>query len=243
MKKNIIYLVILILALGLIACVPAHIEKESVVVNDKAGEDKNNPSPTTISKDGTDPVNVTLEGDQKNKIFLSYRSAIGYDIDYDDSFTISNKNETDSYTVDNPDPNIYPYIYLNISRFKISSDKNKTKSENADITPIYDLNGNLSGYFTNNNFEVKLSDTQNILGYIQYSPKDTVPIESVKVGKYNALHYTITSGKKWNSPVSEFYFITNKDYVYSFELHYFLEATEGYAVKMKAMLDTFRIRD
>jgi hypothetical protein len=115
---------------------------------------------------------------------------------------------------DNPDPELYPYVYVRISR----QDKPASDSTTQNDTPSfakYDVSGNITGYVA-----------------IEFS-------SDVTIGGYNAKLYHFTSGKDWNSTTNNIYQIEHGDYIYEILTQTFIEAEEGYGARIQAMLDTF----
>ncbi len=62
------------------------------------------------------PVTIEIEG-MKETINVLWHTGDGYGIMYDaDRFEYSDKDGTDTFVAENPDPAIYPYVYVSISR-------------------------------------------------------------------------------------------------------------------------------
>lgn len=87
--------------------------------DDGATKDTNTNSDTNSSTNKSEPVKLTIliEGTEETidgKLFLS---DLGYNLIYDsERFTYTNVEGIDSFMATNSDPEIYPYVYLNINR-------------------------------------------------------------------------------------------------------------------------------
>jgi hypothetical protein len=116
----------------------------------------------------------------------------------------------------------YAYqVDYDIERFKVSN------KDGADIYMAENSNPDLYPYVYMSVSESKMPNTIN--------PEQT------KIGNYDAKYAIVTEGKKWNSKVTEYYEVTVGYMTYLIELHYYLEASEGYGARLRAMLNTFRV--
>lgn len=72
------------------------------------------------------PVTIEIEG-MKEVIYALLYAGDGYEIMYDaDRFEYSDKDGSDTFVAENPDPAIYPYVYLSINHIE-----NKSASDYA----------------------------------------------------------------------------------------------------------------
>ncbi len=228
MKKKLVMIFISISVIGLSGCSAAKAEKGPVVVNETTQKYSNEITITNEKSDTStdrfaensnekDSVQqndlpsesesfestIELEGNKESITCKTYTSKAGYQIDYDiDRFTVTSNDEGDSFTAENPDLEVYPYVYLNINRQALT-----TEDKKAAIS----------------------------------IPKNASGIEEVTIGEYKAKHYKVTDGTEWNSTITEFYTITDNQYVYEISLQYFTEAAEGYGARLRAMLSTFKL--
>lgn len=260
MKKRIIVTLFLISAISLIGCTKSPVEKKSVVVKDskeaitsaitvKPTSSASEATPTTgpseqeanaednsTDTDETFPLTIQLEGTEEIISAKKYQSKLGYQMFYDvNRFTVTDSDGIDLYTAPNSDPDIYPYIYLNISRNDIPTD-------DTVFTKVTNDKSNLTGYIANNYYNLKPGDKDSLYGYILTEESSVSPIDTVRIGEYEALHYTVINGKAWNSPITEFFYITTDQYIYSFTANYYTEAAEGFGVRIHAMMDTFKMQ-
>lgn len=162
----------------------------------------------------TKKLTIQIEGMEEEINGVVYHSDLGYQITYDkDRFKFTRPIENvDSFTADNPDPELYPYVFINIRRIK-----NNTKDNNhSSDLPQWALQNDVSQSF-----------------HITPDQMAEVPF-----GKYTALYYHSTSGEEWNSTVNNYYVVENGDYSYFIDTQYFLEAAEGYGARIDAMLKT-----
>lgn len=175
---------------------------------------------------------IELEGMEETVNYKYYESSLGYRMAYDkDRFTVSSKYDVDSFIAENPDPEIYPYVYIKISKLPISAsyligtisgEFSTEKPKDSDWTEVYDENNNVIGYSSPKKYEIAQQDT-------------------VKLGDYEVEHYKVQEGTDWNSAIRNFYFIKKDQNIYRIETQYFLEAEEGYGARISAMLDTFSL--
>jgi hypothetical protein len=156
---------------------------------------------------------VTLEGMEEEVNYSTYQSDYGYQMDYDvDRFTVTSENGMDTFMAENLDPELYPYVFINVK-------KSEYKGEKADLS-IGDHN-------------LSVFDEYSKQTLFTNAPKD-----NVKLGDYDAIHFEVIDGDQWNSLVRHIYLIRFDKIYYVIETNYFLEASEGYGVRIKAMLDT-----
>lgn len=227
MKKKLVLIFISISVIGLSGCSAAKAEKGPVVVNETTQkysdeititDEKSDASTDRFAdnsneKDSVQQNNlpsesesfestIELEGNKESIICKTYTSKSGYQIDYDiDRFTVTSNDAGDSFTAENPDPEVYPYVYLSVNRHALTTEEKNAVS----------------------------------------IPKNASDIEEVTIGEYKAKHYKVTEGMEWNSTLTEFYSITDNQYMYEISLQYFTEAAEGYGARLKAMLNTFKL--
>ncbi len=156
---------------------------------------------------------VMIEGMEEDVNYSTYQSEYGYQMNYDAArFTVTSENGIDTFMAENPNPDIYPYVFINITK----SEYTKEKRDLRGIIYVYDEATNQT-LFTD-------------------SPKD-----NVKIGAYDAVHFEVIDGNEWNSLVKHIYLITFEKNYYVIETNYFLEASEGYGTRIEAMLDTLII--
>jgi len=77
---------------------------------------------------------------------------------------------------------------------------------------------------------------------IEINDSSSYSVDTVEVSDYTAVHYTTTSGSEWNSSVTEYFFITTDQYIYTLTANYFTDATEGFGARFRGMMDTFIIQ-
>ncbi|NLO09005.1 MAG: hypothetical protein GX129_03945 [Clostridiales bacterium] len=158
---------------------------------------------------------VMLEGMEEEVNYLTYQSEYGYQMAYDiDRFTVTSENGIDTYMAENINPELYPYVFVNIYKSKFD-DGNR------------DFSGDLKLFDKASNETVTFSS----------------PMENVKLGNYDAIHYEYIHGNQWNSLVRHIYVISLENDYYVIHTNYFLEASEGYGVRIEAMLDTIVIEE
>ena len=145
MKKISIIMLFIFTALTIYGCSKAEIEKNPVIFEDSTKseigtvltENSNNekkPSETTDEtsettgetdannqtdeiSDETITLTIELEGMTETINATYFTSKYGYRMAYDiDRFTVTNEDGVDSFMTSNPNPELYPYVYLNISR-------------------------------------------------------------------------------------------------------------------------------
>ncbi len=178
---------------------------------------------TDEAKDASQPVKpaeeakkltIQIEGMEEEINGMVYHSDLGYQITYDkDRFKFARLVENiDSFTADNPDPELYPYVYVNIRRIDNSV---KDNNHSSDLP------------------QWAISDNNTLNTHITPDMMEEVPF-----GNYTALHYRSTAGNEWNSTVNNYYVIEYGNYYYFIETQYFLEAAEGYGARIDAMLKT-----
>jgi len=202
---------------------------------------KNNSS---TSSDETFPYTIELEGTKETINGKKYQSKLGYQMLYDaDRYTITSEDGIDSYMAPNSDPILYPYLYLNVSRSELPTElkTEKSDSEHPDFIKVTDSIGNFSGYIAYD-YTKLVPEYKDSIIVNDGSSSSKYPVDTVKVGDYNAVHYTTTSGSEWNSSITEFFFITTDKYIYTLTSNYYTEATEGCAGRFRAMIDTFKIQ-
>lgn len=186
---------------------------------------------------------IELEGMEETINCKTFQSALGYQIFYDiDRFKVTSEDGVDSFMAENPDPELYPYVYLNISRTEYPSAVETIDSSDSQWEKVVDKSGKMVGYVSKSFTKVVMDDKNNIVGYLNGDNSDPVDLENVKIGDYDAYHYSVKEGNEWNSAVRNYYFIKTDHYVYSFETQYFLEAAEGFGARILAMMDTFQLQ-
>lgn len=233
MKKLFIIFLVTAIAISFYGCKKAEIEKNPEVIpqDPKSTEpviDKNGALVNTDGEDNADDADnpdieivkytIEIEGMQEEINGKEYHSNLGYKLIYDfDRFQVSSSEQgSDIYMADNPDPELYPYTYININRY----DSDTWINDKKDLWT-----------------KVKTFD-RNVNGYIA-----TEQLEDTIIGDYEAKHYKLALGSDWNSIINHYYVIEHGDYYYTIETQYFLEAAEGYGARMQAMMDTFTLDD
>lgn len=181
---------------------------------------------------------INLEGMDETVNYTNYTSDMGFKISYDNErFTVSEDYEYVSFMASNPDPSIYPYVFLNISRYDLPkianiSDEQREESHN---NPNYKRNEADKIYW------YVLPVKNNKIHYAQIKGSDSDVIDTIfseDINGHTAFTYTIKQGKDWNSAVRKYYFITLDSYVYKIEIQYFVEAEEGFGTRLQAMVKT-----
>ncbi|NLL00007.1 MAG: hypothetical protein GX271_05010 [Clostridiales bacterium] len=253
MKKLIIISMFCIISLNLLGCSKAELEEKPLVVEDssdtnidvsepdleqdnqkilenqseitdietnsqettdgKSSIDNNQGDPE--SRETTKPYKaiVMVEGMEEEVNYQTYQSENGYQMAYDvDRFTVTSENGIDTYMAENINPEIYPYVFISIYKSEFD-DKNRGFS------------GNLQLVDKKTNEVVTFNASE----------------ENVKLGSYDAIHYQYIHGNQWNSLVRHIYVISLEKIYYVIHTNYFLEASEGYGARIKAMLDTIVI--
>ncbi len=84
-----------------------------------------------------EPVTIEIEG-MEETIYGLWHTGDGYKILYDvDRFEYSDKDGSDAFIAENPDPAMYPYVYLSINRLENKSASDYVK----ELTDILSENG------------------------------------------------------------------------------------------------------
>jgi hypothetical protein len=157
-------------------------------------------------------MNVSIEGTEERVQGKRYKSKQGYEIVYDsERFKRESQENTDSFLADNPDPTIYPYIYVNISRLEDTTVEEYSK----ELYKRLSKEGHRSVTISN--------DTEKG----QDSSKD--------------VQVTVQTGYNWDSVIRKYRVIGEAGKVFLIETQYYLEAEEGYGVRIEAMIDTFYV--
>ncbi len=175
---------------------------------------------TTDHEDGSEDVvklTIELEGMEEEINGKRFTSSLNYQIIYDvDRFQVDETEDGfDSFMADNPNPEIYPYVYLNIYR------KDKTTWDKSITSDSDSSEGSLWSSL--------------MIGNAYY-------LDEVSIGSHQAKHYHTSPGNQWNSIVKDYYIIEQGEYYYVLETQYFLEAAEGYGARMRAMMDTIEFK-
>lgn len=181
---------------------------------DTSSVDKNQDSSKNESNETFKGI-IMLEGTEEEVNYRTYHSQFGYTMDYDvDRFTVTSENGIDTYIAENANPDLYPYVFIRITKSEYTEGK-------------IEISGNI--YVD----DEKLNETLST----------NVPNDNVKIGDYDAIHFKFIDGNEWNSLVKHIYIIILEKNYYVIETNYFLEASEGYGVRIKAMLDTLVIEE
>lgn len=174
MKKT-IYVLSIITVIGFTGCSKADIEKKPVSITEETNlEDKiaetlvNNDlneegaeeeekgikgeTEGEIKKDEvSEPIIIEIEG-MEETINGVWHTGEGYKIAYDvDRFQYSNKDDADTFIAENPDPAIYPYVYLSVKHLGEKSVSDYTKE--------------LSDQLSKDDFQVELTTESSIGKY------------------------------------------------------------------------------
>lgn len=203
----------------------------------KTDEDKNNPKDTStdpshsqmqpkssyISEEAV-KLAFELEGMKEEIDGSLYISSLGYQMVFDpERFTVTSYSSgIDSYEADNPNPDLYPYVFLTISQYDAPPEEKDALSEVENDAPID------KDKLVWDSIKVDSLD-----GYM-----NAEYMGDVKIGDYTAKHYKTLNGSEWNSVVKNYYQITYGKYIYLIDIQYFLEAAEGYGARIMAMLNT-----
>jgi|GEM_PF-1966989 len=176
---------------------------------DRASEDRS--AAGEVSETDED-MNVSIEGTEERVQGKRYKSKQGYEIVYDsERFKRESQENTDSFLADNPDPTIYPYIYVNISRLEDTTVEEYSK----ELYKRLSKEGHRSVTISN--------DTEKG----QDSSKD--------------VQVTVQTGYNWDSVIRKYRVIGEAGKVFLIETQYYLEAEEGYGARIEAMIDTFYV--
>lgn len=211
-----------------------NITAEADINTDSASTD------TEYSSEDTFTRSVEIEGTSENITCKTYYSSLGYQMDYDvDRFTVSSENELDTFLTENPDPDLYPYIFINVSKTnakgKIKAKDNDycyvTKNDNG--TLYYGIETVNDPYNTMDNGEGKKSSS-NTEELFNFGSTHTM------IGNTDVPGYIFYYGKEWNSRIQTIYFIEKDDYIYIIETQYYTEATEGYGTRINDLLKSFQ---
>ena len=134
MKKLSIIFLTLATTLTIYGCAKADIEKNPVLIEgpfqneigpeigNETGNAIGNQSETESTEDknsSNEPFELTisLEGMEETFQAKYHNSKLGYRIAYDiERFTVTEEKDSDSFIAQNPNPEIYPYVLINISR-------------------------------------------------------------------------------------------------------------------------------
>lgn len=188
------------------------------------------------------PASIIIEGMEEIINYKQYKSDLGFSIMYDsDRFSVSNTADGVLQIIaPNPDPGIYPYVYINISRYDYSDVASFSKLE-QDLQDNKIRNLNISGD-TEKYYWFKVPESpDNHPHYVQLTSSDSKSLDIIReesISGKKAYAYIIRQGNSWNSAVRKYYFITLDSYVYKIEVQYFVEAEEGYGVRLNSMLST-----
>ncbi len=87
-------------------------------------------------KEGDSPTLVTIELEgMEETMYGLWHDGDGYEIMYDvDRFEYSDKDGVDTFIAENPDPAIYPYIYVSINHLENRSASDYTKELSATLS-------------------------------------------------------------------------------------------------------------
>lgn len=184
---------------------------------------------------------IMLDGMQEKVRYKKYNSDLGFSISYDhERFSVSKSTDGVLQIIaPNPDPGIYPYVYMNICRYN-----NKDIASNIRINADPEDNNEAAkkSSVPSEKFYWKRIQTldNDQLYYIQIPDSDfkTDSIKSEDIGGHTAYTYTLRLGEAWNSAIRKYYFITLNSYLYKIEMQYFFEAEESYGARLSAMLST-----
>lgn len=156
---------------------------------------------------------VEIEGMQEEVNGLVYESELGYKMTYDiDRFTITTKEDNDLYLFKSPDPEIYPYITLNVGRIAKSSD--------VPAEGVGDIG----------------SKPKVTMQELQPQPYFN-DLKDVTINKYTAKHFT-GYVDDLNTRIVNTYWIERDDYFYYITTSYFADGEEGWGARMMAMINT-----
>lgn len=157
-------------------------------------------------------MTIRIEGTEERVQGKRYKSKQGYEIVYDsERFKRESQENTDSFLAVNPDPTIYPYIYVNISRLEDTTVEKYSK----ELYKRLSKEGHQSVTMSN--------DTEKQ----QDSSKDA--------------QVTVQTGYNWDSVIRKYRVIGEAGKIFLIETQYYLEAEEGYGARIQAMIDTFYI--
>lgn len=156
------------LVISMMGCASSPIEKGAVSIEDsqeegivilseESLESNVNSEQTAITQQEEVELKKEGEVEETEGKVETYQSTLGYQIEYfKDSFTVKNENGVDSFTVENHNPDLYPYVYLNISRNQFPLEK-----ASSDQKEVQDEEGNIIGYLESDK-EVEQLDTLEI---------------------------------------------------------------------------------
>lgn len=84
-------------------------------------DEKKEETDSTSTLPEPEPVTIEIEG-MKETMYGLWHTGDGYQIMYDtDRFDFSDKDGSDTFVAENPDPAIYPYVYVSISHLESKS--------------------------------------------------------------------------------------------------------------------------
>lgn len=184
---------------------------------------------------------INLEGMKETVNYKIYKSDLGFKISYDiDRFSTNEADGVVSIMAANPDPNIYPYVYLNISRYELSEIAKTSEKQREEESKLADPNKE----FTEPNkyyWHMLPVDEDGITRYVQIKGSDLKNVPTLyeeDIDGHTADTYTLRLGDEWNSAIRKYYFLTLDSYIYKIEMQYFVEAEEGYGARLSDILDT-----
>lgn len=175
-------------------------------------------------------LKVEIEGSTeivKGKIHVS---ELGYQMVYDsENFELSTKLGVDSYMAKNPDPVVYPYVFLNVSRYENTTMKEYSKQLEKDINAKMSSPRNLEG-----------KSYEELEKQVLFNSQEKIEYKEIGEQQDKTLYYRLKSGEKKNT-MQEYYVIQDDADIILIETQSFLEAEEGYGARFSAMLDTFKL--
>jgi hypothetical protein len=206
-------------------CATPAIEKGTVPIRPSessgSASDPSAPSPSETedpqaenSKTGSPEVRdfyIELEGMQEKVTWTRYTGK-NFSIFYDaEKFVVDAQDGATDFRLTNPDPNIYPEVFMSIRYEEGASAAEKADSLAAG----------------------SLSPDPGTAG-LTYKSAGEVEIGELKARKLHA-----PAGSTWDSPTADVYFIDANRGCYTIILHYYLEAAEGWGARMGSMVGTF----
>jgi hypothetical protein len=140
MRKISIIILMMATVVSLYGCTKSEVEKKPITIEDTEKSDiinvnnEDDDMSVKVDSDTSESENdervtehiIEVEGTKETILRKTYQSTNGYQITYDvERFKYTNLDGIDQFITENPDPELYPYVYLNISKIENTSSKDE----------------------------------------------------------------------------------------------------------------------
>jgi hypothetical protein len=177
-------------------------------------------------------LNIEIEGSTEIVKGKIHASELGYQMVYDsENFELTTDSEIDSYMAKNPNPAVYPYVFLNVSRHENTTRDDYAKELEKDINSKMASSKNIE------NKSIKPTIQEPL--FMSYKKSE---YKYIGEQENETIYFRMQSGYKSNSIIREYYVIQDDSDIILIETQCFLEAEEGYGARFLAMIDTFKIQ-